>query len=312
MRPFLARLTCFLALLAALQGFVGPWFFPPIARQLDDLAASRPSILFLGDSSVFTADATDLDRRSTAQMLQDRRGVAMGVLQGGAQSADLWVHEVRELQRRGARFETVVAVVNLRSFSPSWDLEPRYQFTAERRFLSWPPSLRPFLRPLVVFDALDLQPLPAGSLNDAPVYDGTTLVGRGRDFPGHADTAAERERRMLLFFYMASLRTDHRKLRSLASLADSLRQARTRLLLYVSPIDVEKGASAFGPRFRSRIEENVGTLERELAARGAEVLDLCCFLPDSAFSYSQYPNEHLKAAGRMAVANELAARLERP
>jgi hypothetical protein len=311
-RRFLTRLACYLALLAGLQQLVGPWAYPPIARQLDDLLALRPSLLFLGDSSVFRADDRDVDRRSTAQMLGDRRGVAMGVLQGAAQSADLWAGEVRELLRRGARFDTVVAVINMRSFSPSWDLEPGYQFTAERTFLSWPPYLRPFLRPLVVFSAIDLQPVPAASLADAPVYDGTTLVGRGRDFLTPADTAAERERKTLLLFYMASLRTDHRKLRSLVALADSLREARTRLVLYVSPIDVEKGASAFGPLFRRRIEENVGTLERELAARGADVVDLCCFLPDSAFSYSQYPNEHLKAAGRMAVADALAVRLDRP
>jgi hypothetical protein len=210
------------------------------------------------------------------------------------------------------RFEVVVAVINLRSFSPSWDLEPRYQFVAERTFLGLPPYLRPFLKPLVVFGAVDLQPVAGTDFGDAAVYDGTTQVGRALDYAGLTGSPAERERSMLLYFYMGTLRADHRKLRSLATLADLLREARVRLLFYVSPIDVERGKAAFGTRFRDRLEENIGTIERELVPRGAEVLNLCCGLPDSHFSYVEYPNEHLKAAGRRAVADALAAELGSP
>ena len=311
MRPFLTRLALFLVLLGILQEFVGRWAPPPIERQLDELATLRPSLLFLGDSSVFRSDLKDVDHRSTAVMLGERRNVTVGSLMGGAQTADLWRHEVRDLLRRGARFDAVVGVINLRSFSPGWDLEPGYQFTAERAFLSLPPYLRPFLKPLVVFGVVDLQPVQETGFGNALVYDGTKGVGQVRDY-ALAGPASERERRMLLFFYMAKLRADHRKLRSLAELADLLREARVRLLLYVSPIDVEKGTVALGPHFRRQIDENVGTIERALVPRGAEVLDLCCLLPDSHFSYQEYPNEHLTAAGRMAVADALAAKLGSP
>jgi len=307
---FLTRLALYLTLLAGVQALVGPWGFPPISRQLDELVALRPSLLFLGDSSVFRTGAGDVDHRSTAQMLAARRDVRLGVLQGGAQSADLWSLEVDELLRRDAGFGTVVAVVNLRSFSPSWDLEARYQFTAERRFLVTPPPLRAFLKPLGVLKAFDRAPAREESFALAPVYDGLVQVGLGRDFSDPAGTPEEKERKLLLLFYMATLRADHRKVRSLVALADRLREARVRAIFYVSPIDVEKGTEAFGTRFRQRVEENVRTLERELVPRGVELLDLSALLPDSHFSYTKSPNEHLKAKGRLAVAEALAARLD--
>ena len=204
--------------------------------------------------------------------------------------------------------------INLRSFSPEWDRKPAYQFEATKRQIRHAErplqqALDPLLRTLHL---LDEQAVTQTEYKTTPVYCGTEQVGLVRDFdnPSYLEVTPERTRNKMIFHYMYPLGVDHPKLvalREIVALADDYD---LNIVFYVSPVDVETGERLLPGRFREQVAANVDTIREAVGTHQPALIDMSDALPSTAFSWHDYPNEHLRDTGRRFVAERLASQLE--
>jgi hypothetical protein len=242
-------------------------------------------------------------------------GMTVAAIDQGAYHGGIYAEFARYIRHAGGGPRAVVVPVNLRTFSVGWWQRPDYQFVKERALLRYgrSPLVRPYLRPLMVFNAMERGPLGTVEFRALPVYDGRTVVGRVEDFENSVrfkTFSNETLRDKLIYYYMASLDADHPLLTDLEAVVAAFRDSGTRAVLYVTPVDHETGVRALGPRFADRLRENIALIGRRLAAHGTDVLDLGFDLAADAFAWNPgYPNEHLTEHGRRHVAARLAERV---
>jgi hypothetical protein len=124
---------------------------------------------------------------------------------------------------------------------------------------------------------------------------------------GRSHNRSTPEARGLAFslLYEYPLDPSHRKLRALRDLTALCRSKGIPLRFYITPIDVESGERTAGPAFRPRVAANVAAIRAALADQGATIEDWSALFPAGLFSYKEYPNEHLNAAGRRKLADEV-------
>ena len=183
-RRFLTKLLLLLFLLLIGQGLVAavyPSEVPETILRFQALLQRDLDILYFGDSTVWHPTGT----QTTAEMLQELLpNQKVGELSHAAYGMDVYLSYVQYLLRQENRPRHVIIPINMRSFSPEWDLRPGYQFTREKRVLEMGIPLTTLLgRPLQLFGGYD----PTITLEEflhSPVYNSDTLVGQVQDFEG--------------------------------------------------------------------------------------------------------------------------------
>jgi hypothetical protein len=169
---------------------------------------------------------------------------------------------------RAALPRIAVIPINLRSFSPTWDLDPNYQFQDEYEKLQSLCERRPASH-------VCIEPtLTAWSIyNGVPLaYPGEPCITLGEfrklteeTFPKTDPRWRERAASIFTFHYMYVLQPRHRKLVDLISTVKSLVAAGTKVVCYVTPVNYEGGVRYVGRRFRRAVRRNVSVVEKELA-----------------------------------------------
>ena len=231
-----------------------------------------------------------------------------------AYQGDVYLEFVKRLIGFATPPKIIVVTVNLRSFSPSWDMNPRWQFDELKILLRATGWKFYFYRWLKVLQ-FDFSTVSRHQLESSGVFDGAVRVGAFRDFRMRESRKKQVEkintRNTLLTAYMGYIRADQRQLVALKSIARLLSRAGITPIFYITPVDYQIGESFFPKRFRERLERNSAVIRSELAAQGATVLDLATALGTRAFAWRQvvYPNEHLNQEGRSFVARQLYLRI---
>jgi hypothetical protein len=225
---------------------------------------------------------------------------------------DIYLAFCRYIARSPNRPDTVIIPVNMRSFSPGWDRRSDWQFEEERFFLNYP-LLRAFFKPLAIFKVVSTNEITPEQYNQTPVYCDQQLVGTVREFdfmPTDPNAVTDEDiRKKFIFQYMYPLRPEHRKLRAMMDIVEVLDSAGVRLVLYITPLDMETGRKHLPERFPSRVGANIELVKSLLRDRNVEPLDLSRSVSAGNFSWTVYPNEHLDQHGRLFVADSLAGAL---
>jgi hypothetical protein len=92
---------------------------------------------------------------------------------------DLYERYVNYLVEHGPKVESVIIPINMRSFSPEWDLRPTYQFEREKIILTYGPLLSSlFYRLFDTFGLFD-SPISQDDFLEATVFNGDQPVGGG-------------------------------------------------------------------------------------------------------------------------------------
>lgn len=284
--------------------------------RMRQLLQDGVDVLYFGDSVNFIVDPDDDDDRSISRMLDSLTPeLSVAAIDHPAYHLRVFESFVDALAEQPRRPRAVVIPVNLRSFSPSWDRFPQYQFTDVRRELKYGILWRAVEKPLRTFHVLDdFREVSWETYETTPVYSGTKKVGVVRDFdnPSYRRATRENRRNKFILEYMAAVSPDHRLLLALRRIAARARELNITPLFYLTPIDVETGTRFVGPSFTRQIEANAQTIRSQLKDVNPPPLDLSLSLPADRFHYaSVYPNEHLDEAGRMFVAEQLAQSLQR-
>jgi pimeloyl-ACP methyl ester carboxylesterase len=318
----LLKASVFLVLLVVVHGGISilfPASLPAEIVQFDRHLAEGVDLVYLGDSTLMLPVGEVTTGEILQELLPDRR---VGQVAHPAYGFELFYDYAAHMERHGASPQTLVLPVNLRSFSPAWDMRPAYQFAKERRILAMGlPLARLLLRPLEAFGFF--QPsISQQAFLDAPVYDGDVLVGQVRDFETLADDEIleeeaentyrevkledeETAQAVLTYHYMLNLEPDHRKLDAMVAVAELAAGRGVNVIFYLSPINVEQGERFLGSKFTERFADNIGVVQSRLDAAALDrvmLLNLAFDLP----AYDFTDMEHLTETGKEYVAEQIA------
>ncbi len=324
MKRVVLKIFLYMALLLAGHILVNQIITPmpvPDLVKVQTVADNAPDLLFFGDSTNKWTDAADQDLRSIDQFLKEALPkITTGVIEHEAFHLGVYADVIDYLADRKALPDVVVLPINPRSFSPMWYRKPAWQFEVfsyamaagtERRFNLW-------VRPLGVFKALRLRKVSEAEFGKTPVYDGSTVIGRVSDINDYrrhigADGtfSSKYKKQYLSYIYLYELTADHPLLKDLHRGLARAKEAGSRVVAYLPPIDIETAVEWYGEEIRPRIKTNLTVIKEVTKSYGVNVRDLSFALSREHFTWDPVPNEHLKDAGRRFVAAQIADALRR-
>jgi hypothetical protein len=289
---------------------------PRNVRLAREFVRQGREVIFFGDSVDLSRSHLDGNKSPLHRMIQDRLpGQTIGPLVHEGYNMDTFLAYAGYISSSTRKPRLVIIPVNMRSFSPQWDADPSCQFDMERQVLSGGYLKRVFLKPLILFGAVKQRGISREEYENTPVFNGSQMVGRVRDFLGESfrEPSDGKTEKKLVFHYMYSLEPGHRKLVSMAKMANVLKRSGIKPLFYITPIDRETGDKYLGPDFTRRIKANTAIIKQVLTSQGMGCLDLSLDLPAGAFHWQPnlYPNEHLNEKGRLYVAARVAREAEK-
>ncbi|MEM7333966.1 MAG: hypothetical protein AAF490_17915 [Chloroflexota bacterium] len=284
----------------------------PTIELLDSWLAAETAVIYFGDSSLTNVSPLDENKDPIHIMLQDSVAQSVGGVPHSAYHLGLYAEFAHYIAAQETQPDVVIVPINLRSFSPIWDIGPSFQFDKETLYLreNNPLWLKAFYTPLSIFRWYT----PSVSHQeyvDTAVYDGTEQVGTVREFNDilTSGVTAESREASLIYSYMAQIPPDHRKLKAMIELVDTYQSHNIDVILYITPIDYQFGESLLGERFTVQVENNTVVISQLLADKDVQLLDLTFALESEFFNWDKYPNEHLTEHGRSFIADQLAHEL---
>jgi hypothetical protein len=304
--------------------------YPPLDKLVRQFESDTPpSVLFLGDSVALRVSDDDTDKRTLEDMIVAEFG-EQGVccISESAFNSQVFAMICNCLHRLRRRPNVVILPINLRSFSPAWDLHPDYQFLWETAKLDdyarhvdmmrEPIPTTPVAR--AVFNAVPVQLPNARTKTIGELYDVISSRTSEEYTPGW-------KRRIEVIFtlhYLCRLYPEHRKLRYLGTAIKSLRRGKIDVFLYLTPINYQAGDRFVGPHFSSIVTDNIQVAVKYLSEFGVQFipsteveLGITAFrLPalanfafhcdESDFFSPHNATEHLKEPARKLLAERIA------
>ncbi len=318
----LIKIPAFIVLLVLVQGGISllfPASLPAEIVQFERYLAEGVDVLCLGDSTLILPVGEVTTGEILQELLPDRR---VEQVAHPAYGLNLFSDYTAYMDRQGGAPQTLVLPVNIRSFSPAWDMRPAYQFEKESKILALGlPWARLLLRPLEVFGYFRPS-ISQYEFLDTPVYDGDVMVGQVRDFemlapgevlPEDAENAyreveledEETAQAVLTYHYLFDLEPDHRKLDAMVEVAELAAERGVQVIFYISPVNVEQGERFLGDSFSEGVADNIRVVQSRLDAVSLDrvtLLNLAFDLP----AYDLTDMEHLTETGKEYVAEQVA------
>ncbi|MFH1894656.1 MAG: hypothetical protein ABH813_02040 [Patescibacteria group bacterium] len=266
-------------------------------------------IIYLGDSAVSHYSPKDLNKRAIPQMLQEILPEHSIVsVDNAAWKADIFLEVCKYIIKQKYYPKIIIIPINMRSFSPSWDKRPGYQFEEKKAILKNKLSFM-FFKTIEVFDKSDkFNEITQDEFDNTEVFNGEEAAGKVKDFESHEfrHYSEENMKNTILYYYMFSLKKENRLMQFLLETAKILRENNIKPVFYITPIDYETGSRYFPGEFSERLKSNTETIKSVFSENHFEVLDFSKDLETDFFAWEKYPNEHLNEKGRKYVAEKIA------
>lgn len=291
-----------------------------LAANYDSQWRKGAKILYLGDSVVERISWHDTDKRTLDQITADAFGGRKSLLciARAAYHFRIYYHLLNVLKVTRNRPQLVILPINMRCFSPQWDLNPAWQFEEEIRALKAYPQTRKIPAIRVNADALTYSDDERNLELDLP-YTGLKRLGQFLDLinniPPDPEGKFHRRRQIYILHYLNALSRDHRRLEYLGKTLDLLNELNVRALLYITPINYEGGARHVGDGFMDIVRSNVAVVRDficpYLENGWVRFLDLQEYLTSDHFFHADELTEHLNQTGRMKLAQALIHEIEK-
>ena len=311
MKKFFLKCIFFTAIVIFCQVIIARYTLPriPELALLDQYLRDKYQIIYIGDSAIRSTAKSDRDKSSIVEMLaRIYPSGAIGDLSHGAYHLGIYEAFLKHIAKSSIKPRAVILPINLRSFSPGWDMLPAYQFEREQFYFTAPSFVTYFFKPLAILRAINLNTVTDAEYMQLPVYYGKEKVGKVSDFDNfqkYSATSTENIRNKFIFDYMYSLDKNHRKLKSLNIIVDTATQAGIKVYIYIHPIDFRAGEKYIGPDFVRQVTANTDTICLVLMEKALPCVNLALQLDSGYFNYESYPNEHLNEKGRKFIAEEV-------
>lgn len=297
----------------------GPQPYPQLTKLVAnyDSRWRAPEILYLGDSVVERISWTDKDKRTLERMVT---GYLVGrnrllCISHSAYHLKVYYYLLQILKFTRQKPELVILPINMRSFSPQWDLSPAWQFIEEinilKKYIEIPgqkiPALKKTSDSFILSEAEKMKEVK---------YPFTSLdrIGQFHDLimsnPSTESEKSYRKKQIYIFHYLHPLTPAHHKLLFLRRIMGLLRELNIGVLVYITPINYQGGERYVGDEFVKLVRANVGVLRDSIAAfieNGAvRLLDLGEALSSDYFFHADEATEHLNQQGRAKLAKTIA------
>jgi hypothetical protein len=294
-----------------------PTPYPELKKLLSGYNSRRkaPEILYLGDSVLERISWNDKDKRTLPVMVADRLRSRkfMMYISHSAYHLKVYYYLLRVLEFTRQKPKLVILPINIRSFSPQWDLNPNWQFNDEiealKGFAASPVHIPPLpqKRDTVLFTEQEKRKelsFPFTSLR---------CLGEFQEIiqsdPVTDEEKFFRKKQIFIFHYLHPLSESHPKLDFLPQIVKFCRSLGVGLLIYMTPVNYEGGVRYIGKDFTRLLGANVNTISKILdpfLADSVRFLDLSQTCSSEYFFHADEASEHLNQYGRARLADILA------
>lgn len=290
-----------------------------LAADYDSRWTAGSDILYLGDSVVERISWHDMDKRTLDRMVADGLSGEKKLLciAQAAYHFRLYFHLLEVLRSMRNKPGLVILPVNMRCFSPQWDLNPAWQFEEEIQALgAYPQTKRiPAIRGNA--DALTYSETERNLALDLPFTE-LKCLGQFLDIIKNIPTDLQgkfyRRKQIYILHYLNMLQHNHRRLEYLGKTLDLLSELNIRALLYITPINYEGGTRHVGQGFMDIVRANAKVVQDYiypwLGKDRVCFLNLQEYLISDHFFHADELTEHLNQTGRMMVAQALVNEIE--
>jgi len=292
--------------------------YPNLAKFIfsyDSRWKQGEDILLFGDSVTERIAWQDTDKRSldqmTLSMLSDKKSLVC--ISQGAYHFNVYLHFLRLLRTTRHRPKLVVLPVNMRCFSPQWDLNPAWQFEEEIQALMAYPTTKKIPAIRINADAL---PFPETDWNMEFDFPHTDLRRVSqffeliRNIPEDLDGKFYRRKQIYIFHYLKKISQEHRRMQSLVKILDLLKELRIPVLVYVTAVNYQGGVRHVGLEFIDGLRANLAVLQKAIdpymRTDLVHFLNLQEALKSEHFFHADELTEHLNQFGRLKLARALA------
>ena len=276
----------------------------PELKKLNRALKSDNAVLMFGSSVNKWCAKSDTDKRSISEML-DSIFIKQQVtgISHEAYTSDIYLEFVRYVIKINKN-PRIIIPINLRYFSPSWDLRPNWQFVKEKCELNGYPEWVK-VKPRKEQEKLKFE--------NHPVFHNGKKVGTVKEiFESYekedANTALANG---FILHYLQPLIHQHRKLKALKEIVKIAEEQELEVLMYITPIDFSRAEDLKIEGFREQVLENIKIINNELASSAVEILDLSFSMESQYFGYDKIPNEHLNMFGKQLLAEKLNVQLKK-
>lgn len=284
-----------------------------------NLNDSSPQILYLGDSVVERIANQDKDRRTLGTMVVDDLSPALstGVISFSGYHMSVFYELLAALDVVKFKPQAVILPINIRSFSPQWDLQPRFQYEEEIRVLQ---KYR-YSKAKVIENLYDERYIVPEYLqhkfrNTRITYPMSNLgvVGQFLDIvadePEDEDAVRYRKQQIFIFNYGHPLAMEHRKLVKLTETLELLLDWKIKVFTYLTPINIDACVRYAGTDLYEQILKNIQVIDDVITPykknRDFHHFDWCTSLSSRMFFYDDLATEHLNQEGRLYLAKEIS------
>lgn len=291
-----------------------------LAANYDSQLRKGAEILFLGDSVVERIAWQDIDKRTIDRMLKDllpsnKRVVCISQ---GAYHFNIYLNLLNLLRHMRHKPKLVILPINMRCFSPQWDLNPAWQFEEEIRALQTYPETRKI--PAIRINA-DAIPFPQTDWNTEFEFPYTDLkrveqfFNLTKNIPQDPEGKFYRRKQLYIFHYLNELHADHRRLTSFIKIMDLLKELKINVLTYITSINYQGAIRYVGEGFIERVRSNAdlvkGIVQPYIDSGQVCFLDLQEYLTSENFFHMDELTEHLNQFGRIKIAQALAQEIKK-
>jgi len=285
-------------------------------------------VLCFGDSVMERVSRMDTDTRTLGQMLSAALEPNLGSLciSHSAYNPKVYYHFATVLETTRRRPRIIVLPVNIRCFSPQWDLYPGWQFDDQIRaiqtYLAHPERGVPSISGSTSVPIKSKQRF----LDTSVKYVGSDYT-RIKEFVDQIAAQADndtaqtaRQKVIFTYHYMHPLDSEHPKLHLLLDTIRQYERLGVRTLLYFTPVNVQAGETLLGQMFSHTVQTNVDTVKQALRSateiQRVVVRDWAAQFSADEFFHALEPTEHLNQNGRLRltalIANEIPGCLNDP
>ena len=275
------------------------------AKSLKTPGAFR--VGFLGDSTIATVAHTDTDHESISdKFLALNPGIRVLKMDNKGWHTEVQRDACRYLHKQGADPDLWILPVNLRAFSFGWSQSPNLSFMPGRIRWAYDDWLPPqYYRPLSVFKWVNPAPKSVEEFN--------VELKQYRQSLARQEKGWDDRKRDFFESYTQPIAPDHPRLQALRELLELYKGSKTRVLVYLVPLDYGWGMQELGEAFRAPVESNVALLAKLCREQQALFLDLHSALGPERFSWQEEGviSEHVDAQGRAMVAHWITQELRK-
>ena len=278
-----------------------------------------PPLLVFADSVFLRVADDDQSSQSLGNILEDHYQNKVFLISGSGYHSSMFERFSEVLSTLPARPRMAVVPINLRSFSPTWDLNPLYQFHSEIELLSSFGFKQSGYKLQVKNSSSEME----DHLMTSMKLDGEKIITLGkfldiiRESPAFgSDTWKRRLMTIFQYHYMYPVNSEHRKIKSLKQIIRQLNGDGVAVYCYITPINYEAGSEYCGEIFLEAVKKNLTLIRQEVESELSAALvgnDALMFrFDDFAFRFtrnifftSHNATEHLRFAGRNFIAQRI-------